>query len=128
MTNIEIVRAVYASVRESDYDAFRRLCAPDVIWTQNKGFPQGGVRVGAEAVIDGVFRRFAREWTSWRYELEQVLESGNQVVALGAYHGVHAQTNKRMKADAAHVFRLADGKVVAFRQFADTKAVCDAMQ
>lgn len=128
MTNSEVVHAIYRSVRDRDFSAFRNLCARDVVWKQNAGFPNGGVRVGADAVIEGVFERFQREWTSWRYEIEQVLEFGEQVVVLGVYDGVFARTQKHMRSDAAHVFWLRGGKVVEFRQFADTKIVHDAMQ
>jgi hypothetical protein len=81
-----------------------------------------------DEVVQGVFERFRHEWTSWRYEIEQMLECGDQVVVLGLYEGVFARTKKHMRSDAAHVFWLRDGKVVAFKQFADTKAVHDAMQ
>jgi hypothetical protein len=128
MTNSEVVHAIYRSVRDRDFSAFRALCAPGVVWTQNAGFPNGGVRVGADAVITGVFERFQREWTSWRYEIEQMLEVGEQIVVLGVYDGVFAHTQKHMRSDAAHVFWIEGGKIVAFRQFADTKVVHDAMQ
>ncbi|HEY4249456.1 MAG TPA: nuclear transport factor 2 family protein [Lacunisphaera sp.] len=127
MTNLEIVHAVYRSVSESDFDTFRGLCAPDVEWRQNVGFPNGGRRLGADAVVKEVFNRFAAEWSEWRYETDEILEVGSTLVVLGAYEGTYAKTRKHMRAEAAHVFWLKDGRIIRFRQFADTKIVHDAM-
>jgi uncharacterized protein len=41
MNNIEIVQELYRTVREKDYNAFRKVCTPDVKWIQNEGFPNG---------------------------------------------------------------------------------------
>ena len=127
MTNLEIVQELYRAFREKDYEAFLRLCTPDLEWIQNKGFPRGETRRGARAVVDGVFKTFDNEWHTWSFEIEQYLDAGETIIVIGGYSGHHRKSNKTVHAPAAHVYDLAGGKISRFRQFADTKVIWDAM-
>jgi len=51
MTNLEIIQELYRAFREKDYDAFLRICTPDLEWIQNEGFPRGATYRGAKAVV-----------------------------------------------------------------------------
>jgi uncharacterized protein len=127
MRNVEIIQELYRCFRERDDEGFRRICADDVEWIQNVGFPHGAVRVGADAVIEEVFRGNRSEWDGFAYHIEQMLDAGASVVVIGRYEGRHHVTQKPMQATAAHVYDLKDGKVSRFRMFADTKPMWDAM-
>ncbi len=41
MNNLEVIEELYRAFREQDYDAFLRICTPDLEWIQNDGFPRG---------------------------------------------------------------------------------------
>lgn len=127
MNNIEVIQELYRAFREKDYDAFRKICSPDLEWIQNEGFPSGSTRRGADAVIDGVFKAFNNDWDSWRFQIEEYLDAGRSVVVLGFYEGIHRVSRKYFRSPAAHVYDLLDGKVARFRQFTDTKIIWDAM-
>ena len=127
MTNIKVIEELYRCFREKDDEGFRRICTDDIQWIQNSGFPQGAVRVGAQAVIEGVFRGNRREWDGFAYQIEEMLDAGSAVVVIGRYEGRHHRTHKSMQAAAAHVYDLRDGKVSRFRMFADTKPMWDCM-
>ncbi len=126
MNNIEIIQELYQTVREKDYEAFRKICTPEVKWIQNEGFPNGATHLGPEAVIKGVFEVLHHNW-DWRFQIEEFLDAGNPVAALGFYEGVHKVSQKSFHSSAIHVFNFSDGKVARFRQFADTKVIWDAM-
>lgn len=127
MSNTDIIQELYRSFREKDDEAFRKICTDDLEWIQNEGFPNGAVRRGADAVIEGVFRRNQSDWEGFRFHIEQMLDAGSSVVVIGRYEGRHHATRKQMTAAAAHVYDLRDGKVCRFRMFADTKRMWDAM-
>lgn len=127
MNNIEIIQELYRAVREKDYEAFRKICALEVKWIQNEGFPNGATHTGPDAVIKGVFEALHDNWAPWRFQIEEFLDAGSSVAALGFYEGIHKVTQKLFHAAAIHVFDFADSKVVKFRQFADTKVIWDAM-
>ena len=127
MTNLEIIQELYRCFREKDYDGFRAICTDDLEWIQNEGFPNVASRKGATAVIEAVFKGNRSEWEGFSYQIAQFLDAGSTIVAIGKYEGLHHATKKQMRAAAAHVYDLRDGKIYRFRMFADTKPMWDAM-
>lgn len=127
MSNLEIIQELYRAFREQDYNAFLRICTPDLEWIQNKGFPRGATHRGAEAVVKGVFQVFDHDWESWSFEIEQHLDAGETIIVVGSYTGRCRSTGKSFCSPAAHLYDLSDGKVTRFRQFTDTKVIWDAM-
>lgn len=127
MSNIEIIQELYRAFHKKDYNAFLHICADDLEWVQNEGFPGGTTRRGAAEVIEGVFKANDSNWEGFAYQIEQFLDAGDSIVVIGQYVGHHRISGKSMRASAAHVYDLRDGKVCRFRMFADTKAIWDAM-
>jgi hypothetical protein len=127
MNNIEIVQELYRAFREKDYDVFLRICTDDLEWIQNEGFPGGATRKGAIEVVEKVFKANDNNWKDFTYEIEQFLDAGDSIVVIGKYSGQHCVSGKFMRAVAAHIYDIRDGKVSRFRMFADTKTIWDAM-
>jgi len=128
VTNLDVVHELYRSFRERDYEAFLKVCAADLEWIQNEGFPRGSTKRGAQAVVEQVFKTFNHDWDQWKFEIEQFLDAGETIIVIGMYSGVHRGTGKSMRSPAAHVYDLAGGLVTRFRQFTDTKVIWDAME
>ena len=126
-TNIEIVRAHYAASAQGNIEAMMVDVSPQVRWTEMAGFPCAGTWVGPQQVIDNVFAVLGRDWIGYRFELQNLIDGGDQVVGVGTYHGTFRATGKEMQARVAHVWKLQDGKIVAFEQFTDTLLVRQAM-
>ena len=79
------------------------------------------------AVRDNVFARIGAEWEGFAMTVDEVLDAGDRAVGIGTYSGVFKATGKPMQARVAHVFRVREGKIVAFEQFADTFEVAQAV-
>ena len=116
----DVVRSLYESFARKDAEALRALLHPDVEWIQCNGFPGGDYRRGAEEVIKKVFGGLRSAWDDFEASVEEYLDAGSQVVALGRYVGVHVGTRRSMTAIFAHVYDVQDSRIVRFRQFADT--------
>jgi uncharacterized protein len=127
MSNVDVIKGLYHAFGAKDYDAFSRMCDPELEWIQNPGFPNGTRHEGAEAVIEKVFKSFNKTWEDWRFVIEEYLDTGNTVVVIGYYEGVHRVTHKSFRSSATHVYDLKGGKLRRFRQFTDTKVIWDAM-
>jgi uncharacterized protein len=127
MTNIELVQNLYRAFRDKDYDAFLQICASDLEWIQNEGFPGGATYHGAAAVVENVFKANANHWENFSYKIEQFLDTGDSVIVIGKYTGQHRLSQKLMQAAAAHIYDVRNSKVCRFRMFADTKTIWDAM-
>lgn len=126
-TNIDIVRAHYAASTQGNIAGMMADVSPQVCWTEMAGFPCAGTWVGPQAVVDNVFAALGRDWIGYRFELQNLIDGGDQVVGVGTYHGAYGATGKDMQARVAHVWKLHGGKIVAFEQFTDTLLVRQAM-
>lgn len=126
-THLNIITDHYAASTRQDTAAMMADVAPDVRWTEMAGFPCAGTWVGPEQVVQHVFQALGAAWTSYRFELQELMDAGDRVIALGQYHGTYGKTGKSMQARVAHVWRLENGKIVQFEQFTDTLLVAQAM-
>jgi len=125
--NVEIVRELYRAFKEKDYDAFALICDESISWNQNPGFPNGHRYVGAQAVIDNVFKSFDDNWHEWVFKIDELHDAGDVIIVTGQYEGRHVKTGKAFVSEAAHHYRIHSGRVVAFQQYCDTKVIWDAM-
>ena len=121
--NLETIRSVYAVLARGEVPTFLAMLAPNVSWTQAEGFPSGGTYLGPDAVLQGVFMRFAMEWDGFVAVPEEFVVQGGTVVALGEYRGTYKRTGRRFTAPFAHLWNLDGGKVVRFRQYTDTAVI-----
>jgi uncharacterized protein len=130
MSNIEPVRALYAAFAKGDMPAALATMAPDIVWTEAENYPYADRNpyVGPEAVLHGVFARIGGDWENFTAVSEEYIDGGETIVSLGHYGGVFKATGKTMRAQFAHVFRVKDGKIVGFQQYADTLGTARAME
>ena len=125
--NIDIVRAHYAASTHGNVEAMMANVSPQVHWIEMAGFPCAGTWVWPHAVAHNVFAVLCRDWIGYRFELQHLIDAGDQVIGVGTYHGTYRATGKEMQARVAHVWKLQNGKIVTFEQFTDTLLVHQAM-
>ena len=126
-SNEEIIRAHYAASDRGDLEGMLAPLAPDARWTEMAGFPYAGTYVGPDEVRRGVFERIAADWDGYTAAITELVDGGDTIVGLGTYSGTHKASGRSFEARVAHVWRLRDGRVVAFEQFTDTARVADAL-
>jgi len=126
----EPVRALYAAFAKGDMPAALATMAEDIVWTEAENFPYADRNpyVGPQAVLTGVFARIGADWENFAVTSEELIDGGGTVVSLGRYTGVCKATGKPLRAQFAHVFRVKNGKIVVFQQYADTLGAAQAMQ
>ena len=126
--NLDLIRATYeGSSSEQNGRNLLAALAPDAAWTEAEGFPYAGTYVGPDAIIAGVFRRLATEWTGYRADVHTYLEDGDRVAAFGVYSGTYRDTGKSMRAAFAHLYEVSGGKIVRMQQYVDTHMVRAAL-
>jgi len=125
--NVGVVRSFYENVEGGNLPAGLALLTADCAWTEMAGFPYAGTYYGPDAVRDNVFARLGSDWEGFRFDVDEVLDAGETVVGIGTYSATSRATGKPMRARVVHVFRLRDGRIAAFEQFADTRNVQEAM-
>jgi ketosteroid isomerase-like protein len=120
--NVELVRRLYAAIECRDMTQVLEIWDPQVEWREAEGHPyaDGNPYLGPEQILEGVFSRLGGEWEGFTAHPQEYLDAGDVVVVLGRYTGTYKETGRVLDAQIAHVYRLRDGRVVAFQQYTDT--------
>ena len=120
--NVELVRAVYAAFAAGDVPAVLGAMSPEIVWHEAENFPYADRNpyLGPEAVLTGVFGRIATDWDGFAAVPKEMLDAGDTVIVLGRYNGTYRATGRTLDAQLAHVWRVADGRIVGFQQYTDT--------
>jgi ketosteroid isomerase-like protein len=127
--NVNLLRNMYASFEKGDVASVLAAMDPQIEWNEAENFPyaDGNPYIGPEAVVQGVFARLGSEWDYWNLSIEEILDAGESVVALGRYQARNKDTGSEIDAQFAHVWRFKQGKATAFQQYADTAQVQKAV-
>jgi hypothetical protein len=122
MSNVDVIRGVYAAFAKGDVPAVLAAMAPEIVWNEAENFVYADKNpyIGPEAVLSGVFARLGGEWQGFSVIPDDVIDGGDTIVTIGRYGGAYKATGKSIDAQFAHVWRLRNGKIVAFQQYTDT--------
>jgi ketosteroid isomerase-like protein len=116
--NVEIVRRAYehfiATGEPSD------VLAPDFVWDMStfRGWPERKRYEGVEGMREFV-ADWAGAWEDWRLEVEELLDAGDEVVAIVRQSGRSKATGLPVDMRFAQIWTLADGKETYMRMYAD---------
>lgn len=127
--NVELVRSIYHAFATGDVPAVVACFRPDIVWNEaeNNPWADGNPYIGPDAVVNGVFARCAGEWDGFSVVVEEILDAGDTIVALGRYRGTYKATGRQQDTQVVHVWRIADGKVARFQQYTDTLQIVRVM-
>ena len=120
--NVDVIKGIYDAFAAGDVAGVLGRMSPGIVWNEAENFPyaDGNPYIGPQAVAAGVFSRCISEWDGFRVVVEELLDAGDTVVAFVRYLGTYKATGRAQNTQAAHVWRLADGKATRFQQHADT--------
>jgi uncharacterized protein len=118
--NVEVIRAAIEAFNVGDLDAMLAIADPDLEW--RPAF--GAATLGATAYRGhGGFRDYWRSaqevWDAFRFEPEQFIERGDQVVVIGRGSGRARGSGIEIDQPFAMLWRLRAGKTVFGQTFAD---------
>lgn len=127
--NVLTITDFYAAFARGDVAAALDAMAPDIHWLEAENYPyaDGNPYIGPEAVLKGVLERVPAEWDEFVVEVDRIMDAGQgRVVSTGRYKGIFRATGKRIDAQMAHIWTVADGRITSFQQYADTYQVVNA--
>jgi hypothetical protein len=127
--NIGLLKQAYDAYGQGDIQRLLGMLAQDIDWElpDIEGVPFAGKRHGVDQVAD-FFRILAECQVPREFRPDQFIAQGDQVVVLG--HGTFTvkATGAEFSSDWCHVFRVAGGKVVSFKEYDDTHQAAQAYQ
>ena len=96
--NIALVEGIYAAFKEGDVPGVVGRMSPDIVWNEAENFPYADRNpyLGPEAILTGVFARLGTDWDGFAVTVDEILDAGDTIVALGRYGGSYKATGKAM--------------------------------
>jgi ketosteroid isomerase-like protein len=113
-TNAERFRRVRTQLTERQ-TIERELLADDAEWVNPPDAVETGTRRGADAFLRAIERVF-EGWDESAFEIERVIESGDEVVALGRLR-TRGQAGLEVTGEHAEIWNFENGKVTRMRWF-----------
>ena len=122
--NLEVVRQGYAAFVSGDIPGLLSLLDGQVSWVMPgpSDLPIAGTRQGQQEVGE-FFQAVSNLVDILRFEPKDFIAQGERVVVLGDDTARVKATGRNIEYRWAHVFRLRDGKIVAFEEFGDVSAL-----
>ena len=121
-SNVAVIRGIYEAFAAGDVGGVLGAMSPDIVWMEADNFPyaDGNPYVGPQAIAEGVFARCIGEWDGFGVEVNEIIDGGDTVIALGHYVGTYKASGKSQRTQLVHVWRMRGGKAAGFQQYANT--------
>ena len=124
--NTKTIQDAYAAFGRGDIAALLAMLDDEVVWSALHGssskVPTAGDWRG-KAGAQEFFQRLGGAATFQAFEPREFIAQGDTVVVLGHYEATVNTNGRKFASDWAMVFTLRNGKVVRFREYADSAAV-----
>src|SRR5260221_4491490 len=85
--NVALIRGLYDAFTAGDVGGVLGAMSPDIVWNEAENFIYADQNpyVGPMAIATGVFTRCATEWDGFAVVMDDFIDGGDRVVALGRY-------------------------------------------
>jgi ketosteroid isomerase-like protein len=125
----EVIREIYDAFARGDVGAVLGAMSPGIVWREadNHPYADRNPYVGPDAIVQGIFARLGTEWDGFAAVMDEILDGGDKVVALGRYRGTNKKSGKAIDAQVVHVWTVENGKAASFQQYTDTLQFARAM-
>jgi ketosteroid isomerase-like protein len=126
--NVERVLNGYAAFNRRDIEAALDGISPDVVWRGPDVLPEGEREfLGHEGVKD-FWRMWLETFEEFHAEIEETIESGDQVMAMVRMHGRHRDSGAEVVTPSfPHVWTIQDEEVVRVEMYPNRAAGLDAI-
>ena len=121
--NVEVVQRFVERFNAGEF-AWDQM-DPGVVWVIDPPAFLAGTYHGHDGVRT-LLGRFTEIFDEARYEVDELLDSGDSVVALGRFRVRGAQSGATGTQPIAVVLKLRDGKLVAYRAYFDRQQALEA--
>jgi ketosteroid isomerase-like protein len=124
--NVKIVRRIYEQgMFGEDPGRLLNLATPDIEYVNPPDAIEPGVRRGRTEVARAV-RNAHKFFDSPRYELHELFDFGETVVAALSFYARNRGTTKEIVQEEAHTWTLRDGRIVRFEWGRDLGSALEA--
>ncbi len=126
--NLQIVKNIYAGFAAGDMEAVLKDMSETIVW-MHPGDPEQIPFAGKFEGKAGVSRFFEivfEQIDVVEQNIKSYMDGDDSVIVVGYEHMRVKNTGREYKSNWIHMYKLADGKIVAFEEFIDTAALVSA--
>jgi uncharacterized protein len=130
MSNVEMMRQAYEAFGRGDIPTVLGVMDANIEWREAEGNPyqpSGDPWRGPDAILQNLFVKLGADWDGFTVHPKEFHDAGSTVVVEGRYTGVHRATGKSLDCQVCHIWKVREGKVTSFQQFADTAQLQEVM-
>jgi|Tabmets5t2r1_1033131.scaffolds.fasta_scaffold143159_2 uncharacterized protein len=123
--NLEIVQRFVERYNETGAPPWEEM-DPDVVWVIDPGAFLAGTYRGREGVST-LFARMAEVFGEVRAEIDDYIDAGDSVVAIGRFRVSGALSGATGTQQIAAIFELRDGRITAYRSYLRREEALEAV-
>jgi ketosteroid isomerase-like protein len=124
--NVEFLQGLWAGAAEMDKQALvdalpeliAQTCDPDIEWIEDPSRADARTYRGHDGVIES-WRQWLENFDEWGYELEQVRDCGDRVLATVREEGRGRASGATVSARNYLVMTFRDSKILRYQEFYD---------
>ena len=125
--NGDWIKSLYEAAGRGDFPTFLNALDAQIEWREADGSPYAEAQpFKGPAAVGSLLGRIGADVDEFAVVPQNIIDGGDTVVVEGRYRGTVKATRKPLDAQFAHVWRIRNGKVVAFQQYTDTKQWTEA--
>jgi ketosteroid isomerase-like protein len=125
MSDVEVVRQIYAAMAERDFGLLFDLLDPSVVVTQDERLPWGGRYEGHDGFA--TFGLTLTDTIDSAVTTDAIFEADGHVIQCGRTRGTVRANGASFDIPEVHCWRLSDGKAVEVHFAIDTRAMIEAL-
>jgi ketosteroid isomerase-like protein len=124
--NVEVARQAIEDYNGAGVEAIHDFLHPEVEFTEDARFPEAGVYRGRDAV-EAYFKEFREEMAGHSLEIEEMLDAGDEVVAVVRERARGTSSDVEIEWRAAFVWTMRNGRAVRGRAYLDRAEALEAV-
>jgi ketosteroid isomerase-like protein len=125
--NSELVKRGYAAWNRGDIEGVLSFLDPQIEWRGYTHIPESGTLEGRDEV-KAWLERFLDAWEQLEIEVTELIDAGEQVVALVRFRGSGKGSGVPVEGGTdAHVWTVRDGRIVAVTLYQGTREALKAI-
>ncbi|MCB7482127.1 ester cyclase [Christiangramia sediminis] len=126
--NMKLIDSVYSAFSSGNVPGVLSQMDPEIQWNEAEGnkYAEDNPYVGPDAVMNGVFGRIMTEHEYFKLKDIELHEMSNNQILATLRYDAKWKNGQAYDAQAAHLWTLKDGKIVAFQQYVDTKKLAES--
>ena len=128
MDNVEFVKSLYAAFKRGDLETLYANSDSNIEWVSNcdpQLIPWGGERKGTSG-MRSYFAEIVAHIEFELFEPQQYFAGDDSVTAIVRIISRMKPSGGHVDGESLHLFKIRDGKVTAFREYANTHAIVQA--